>query len=299
MTSAPLTETCLLNDGRRLAFCRFGDPAGRPLFLFHGFPGCRTQFLGLHEPGRAAGVAVIAPDRPGFGASDPAPRRTILGWADDVAQLADRLGHARFAVLGISCGGPYALACAHRLAPRLEYAGLLAGIGAMDEPALRAGQLPILGLMFRLARLHPLAAAPLLALDRLMFRRYPRRAAKMIAQLLTPPDQAFLAAHPAESARLAAGLAEAYRQGVAGPARELQLIAGPRGFALQDIAMPVHLYQGGIDRHVPPAMARHMARQLADGRLREYADEGHLSIVFHRFGAVLADLAEAGGGRQA
>lgn len=282
--------TCVLRDGRVLAYALYGQPDGRPLYFFHGFPGSRLQAAMLHERALAAGVCLVAADRPGFGASSPDPARTILGWADDVAQLADHLGHARFGVLGVSCGGPYALACAHRLPQRLDYVGLLAGIGPMDVPAIRAGQLPVLSGMFALARIHPLLIAPLLLLDRMMFRRNPERAVRALAAMLTPPDQALLAADPRLAAAFGASLAEAYRQGIGGAMREAHLIGSARGFALEDIGLPVHVYQSGIDRNVPPAMGRYMAERLPRATLAVYPDEGHLSIVVHRFGDCLRDF---------
>ena len=100
--------------------------------VFHGLPGSHVQASLLDKHARRAGVRLIAPDRPGFGGSPPAPDRTILSWTHDVQQLADHLGLARFGVLGISCGGAYALACAHELGERLHYTGLIAGMGPMD-----------------------------------------------------------------------------------------------------------------------------------------------------------------------
>ena len=33
-----------LRDGRQLAFAEYGDPAGWPVFFFHGWPGSRLDF---------------------------------------------------------------------------------------------------------------------------------------------------------------------------------------------------------------------------------------------------------------
>jgi pimeloyl-ACP methyl ester carboxylesterase len=283
-----------LPDGRALAFRLYGRVGGRPLYVFHGFPGSRHQAALLEDAALAAGVCLVGIDRPGFGGSTHAPDRTILGWPDDVARLADALGHRRFGVLGISCGGPYALACAYRMGARLDYVGLLAGMGPMDVPWIKRAQLPILRVMFALARVSPLAASPLLALDWLMFRTNPGRAVDALASMLTGPDRRLLTADAGTRARFAVSLAEAYRQGLAGPTREAHLIASPRGFALEAITMPVHIYQSGADRHVPPMMGRYLAARLPQSRLRFYADEGHLSIVVNRAAECLRDFCAAG-----
>ena len=43
--------------------------------------------------------------RPGYGGSNARPDPSLLGWADDVQALADRLGLERLAVVGFSAGG--------------------------------------------------------------------------------------------------------------------------------------------------------------------------------------------------
>ncbi|NQD93371.1 alpha/beta hydrolase [Pseudomonas sp. CrR25] len=276
-----------LADGRQLAYQCYGDPNGRPLYYFHGFPGSRLQAALHREQARAAGVCLVAADRPGFGHSSPSKARTLSDWPEDIRQLADRLGHKRFGVLGVSCGGPYALACASRLSERLDYVGLMAGMGPMDLPALRREQLPVLRLMFALARRHRLLASPLLLVDGLLFRRRPALAVKTLANLLAEPDRLLLETNRELSEGFAAFLAEAYRQGIGGSLTEAGLIAAPRGFALEDIDLPVHLYQSGLDRHVPPAMGRHMRDTLKHGHWYFYPQEGHLSVVVNQFPHVL------------
>ena len=282
-----------LEDGRQLAYQQYGAADGAPLLVFHGLPGCGLQAALLDEPARRLGVRMIAADRPGVGRSSPEPQRSILSWTADVVQLADHLGLQRFGVLGISCGGPYALACALRLSERVSFAGLVAGMGPMDVPAIRRDQHPALKLLFGLARLHPALTAPMLGLDRRMFGRDPLGAVHKLAGMMTEPDRRFIHDHPALAEAFALSLAEAYRPGIAGVQQEVRLIASPRGFELGDIGMPVHLYQGGHDRNVPPAMGEHIARTLVDGRYRFFPDEGHLSILGNCAEVFLADFLAA------
>ncbi len=276
--------------------CSPGSPSATraaPLHVLHGFPACRLLAALLHEPAWAAGVHLVAADRPGFGRSTPDPRRTILEGARDIAALADHLGHSRFGVLGLSCGGAYALACAHEMPGRLDYVGLLAGMGPMDIPAIRHDQLPPLKALFGLARIHPALASPILLADAFAFRAFPERAMASIASLLSPPDRELLAHDAAARARFLASFEEAYRQGIGGAMTEAALIARPRGFALEAIRVPVHVYQGGLDRHVPPAMGRHIAQAVPQGRLHFHPGEGHLSIAVNRARECLAHFQES------
>jgi len=96
--------TITLADGRILAHCEWGDPSGSPVLLVHGAPGSRL--LCPDEDATAvAGVRLLTVDRPGYGGSNARPDPSLLGWADDVQALADRLGLERFAVVGFSAGG--------------------------------------------------------------------------------------------------------------------------------------------------------------------------------------------------
>ncbi|MBA2636940.1 MAG: alpha/beta hydrolase, partial [Solirubrobacterales bacterium] len=83
---------------------------------FHGAMGSPLRPSGVVRAVLAElGVRYVMVQRPGFGASDALPDRTVLDWSDDVAQLADALRLDRFSVLVVSAGGPYAAACAHWL----------------------------------------------------------------------------------------------------------------------------------------------------------------------------------------
>lgn len=114
-----------LSDQRRLAYAEYGEPAGVPIFLFHGLPGSRLAWGYLPGNSFPSGLRVIAPDRPGYGRSDPNPGRTLLDWANDIAELADALAIAKFEIAGVSGGGPGALACTWEMPDRLISVGVV------------------------------------------------------------------------------------------------------------------------------------------------------------------------------
>jgi pimeloyl-ACP methyl ester carboxylesterase len=290
------THILSLPGERDLAYSLYGAPNGRPVHFFHGFPNSRLLAAMVHEKAAAAGVCLVAADRPGFGASSAIPGRSLMDWPTQVLALADHLGHSRFDVVGVSCGGAYALACAARLPHRIGRVALLAGMGPMDRPEIRRAQLPALKAMFGAAKLHPWLASPMFLLDRLFLGK-PDRALRMVASLLTPPDRAVLDVEPGVARHFVASMTEAYRQGIGAAMQEARLIAQPRPYRLEDIRVPVHVFQGGADRHVPEAMGRYLARTIPAAHWHLFPEEGHLSIVWNRFDECLAVL--AGGGTSA
>ncbi len=135
-TAVPRSDsTVTLRDGRSLAWAEWGDPAGRPVVLFHGGPGSRL-LCPDEDATVSAGVRLITIDRPGYGRSDPHPDLSLLTWADDFTELHDLLGLPPCPIVGWSGGGPYALACAVRAPALVSSVGLAASqapVEVMDE----------------------------------------------------------------------------------------------------------------------------------------------------------------------
>jgi pimeloyl-ACP methyl ester carboxylesterase len=123
-----------LGDGRALGYAEYGDPDGKPILDFHGLPGSRFYELD-HDALKQAGARLVTLERPGIGLSDPLPDRTLADWPLDVSDLADQMGLDRFAVLGTSAGGPYALASGLGLPERVTGVGLMCALGpAFEHP---------------------------------------------------------------------------------------------------------------------------------------------------------------------
>jgi pimeloyl-ACP methyl ester carboxylesterase len=275
-----------LADGRRLAFCEYGASDGAAAFFFHGWPGSRLDFAANDAAAAAAGVRVIAVDRPGIGGSDPQPGRKVLDWPNDVAALADSLGLDRFAVFGFSFGGPYARACAYALPDRVSRAGLVSCLGPIDDPAAKRGMPPPTRYGLAAARMSPLLARPMV-----WFTARQARGGKMIEQLsksMSPPDAEVLT-RPEVADALGRSLAESFRQGNGPATWDGVAVARGEGFRLEDIQPEVLIWHGDQDRNDPVAMAHAQERRLPHVRARYYPDDGHL-IFFSRIGEILADL---------
>ena len=269
-----------LNDGRSLCYAEYGAARGRPVFLFHGIPGSR--FLRHPDDTIAAdlNVRLIVPDRPGMGGSSFRPGRRILDWPADLLELADALRIERFAVAGISGGGPYAAACGYVLADRLEAVGIISGVGPLDAPGALTGMLSANRMGYSVGRWMPWP------LWRAIFGQYygdisrhPERLARVDEQ--EPEADRNLFSTPGVREIFIENFAAAFRQGTTGVARDGWLLARPWGFDLQAIRAPVYLWQGESDVVVTPAMARCMAERIPGCTARFLTGEGHLLWVTH------------------
>lgn len=290
---APLSGQVTLDDGRRLGWYQFGKPSGRPAFYFHGFPGSGVEARWGHETATSSGVRLIGLDRPGFGCSSFDSGRTILGWADDVLAVADALDIARFSVLGMSGGAPYALACAARLPQRVTRTMIVSGLGPMPEG--RGGIEPGMTLFNRvglwLARRQWAgwlldAGRPLIGH---VLRRHTGRVVAHLAHICGPRDREAL-----EVLGVGPVLEESFRQAVCAGARgmvaEAKLFAGFHGEWLDRVEAPVHWYHGERDVIVPLVMARRAETAMPRCRLRCYPGEGHFSVLARHLGEVLGEL---------
>lgn len=127
-TEQRLDFTINLPDGRPLIVWAGGDPDGVPVIYFHGTPSSRLLAVSGHDAAVRQGVRLIAANRPGYGAAPDAPT-SLSSVGEDTLVLADCLGLNRFAVLGVSGGGPYALASGALAPDRVVAVGVVAGIG--------------------------------------------------------------------------------------------------------------------------------------------------------------------------
>ena len=268
-----------LASGRKLGFAEYGDARGAPVLYCHGWPGSRLEAQALHSAGTALGVRIVAVDRPGYGLSDFQPGRTLASWAADIGELAGGLRLDRFAVLGVSGGGPFAMACAAGLGERLSRVLLVCALGPTDVPGVTRGMVFAHRWLLWLGRKAPALARPIGRVSLKYLRRYPDRVVSpSVLNRLPASDREAMQPGPFQQA-LTAGFREGLRDGVEGAVVDGTLYAKPWGFRLEEVRAPVRLWHGEADIIVPPAMGRHYARVLPNCRATFHAGEGHFSLA--------------------
>ncbi len=127
-----------LADGRKLGYASYGSADAPPVVYCHGFPANHLEFQLIEPVLERHGVdaRVLVFDRPGYGKSSFQPKRTLLDWPGDVAAAADLLGLDGFAVVGVSGGGPYALACGYFLSDRVRRVGVVVGVAPREATGM-------------------------------------------------------------------------------------------------------------------------------------------------------------------
>jgi len=278
-------------DGRRIAYAEYGDPAGRPMFYFHGSPGSREEGSLAHEAARKHGYRIIAPDRPGMGLSDYRRGYTLLDHARDIARLADILGFGRFGVMGHSGGGTLVLTCAYALPDRLEFAVDLAGFAPVGTTgSLRKDLAPLDRFFLRVASSVPEAVfrVPFSLLGLAARHLSPEAFARVLSGSMGAADRAAVR-DPEVAAFLRNDVRESFRQGSRGPARDARLQYGDWGFRLEDIRTPVRIFHGTEDRFASYSFAEYKVESIPSAELHTYTGEGHF-FVWRLFGEVFDAL---------
>jgi pimeloyl-ACP methyl ester carboxylesterase len=278
--------------GRVLRVRDTGDPGGNAVLYFHGTPGSRLD-LGFGEQLAAErGVRLVTFDRPGYGGSTPAPFG-LAAIAADAHAIADELGLARFATLGLSGGGPGALAAATIAGGRVSRAGVASGPGPFrlvpgaladldDDDRAAVALLP--GDPAAAAAAFAAGFEPLAELS-----REPGGVVSAFADLLSPRDSELL-----RDQRFAPVFAdtmrEALRQGTSGGGWDNVSWVGEWDIDLSAVRCPVMLWYGSDDRFAPPAHASWLSQNLPRAQLVLRAGEGHFGIYEH-LGEMLDALA--------
>jgi pimeloyl-ACP methyl ester carboxylesterase len=291
--SIKTTNQINLEDGRTLGYAEYGDLQGMPVMHFHGVPSSRLE--GNHplvdQYASQLHIRLIFPDRPGIGISDYKQNRSLLDWSDDVCELADALNLDRFAILGLSGGGPYVAACAYKNPSHLAAAGIISGVGPMNVTGNYEG----LGKSDRQAMDMALKSPWLLrALFWYMTRQLRNNPASFIAQLESDLSQADKdqVAQPEIRTTVVEATLEAFRRGGRGAIWDYALAGKPWEFHLEDISIPVFLWHGEEDKICSIQMGRKVAAAIPNCHATYYPGEGHISVYAKYYGEILKTLGD-------
>jgi pimeloyl-ACP methyl ester carboxylesterase len=282
-----------LPDGRSLDMRVSGPADGVPLVFHHGTPGAATPVRALERAAHERGLRLVTTSRPGYGDSSRQPGRVVVDVVADTAAVLAAIGTDRCLIAGWSGGGPHALACGARLgaaAAVLVIAGVapygakgldwMAGMGEENivefSAAVRGEDELRSYLLQEREQLKDITAADV---------------ASSLETLLPDVDRAVLTGEFAED--MAASFREAVRVGAEGWLDDDLAFASPWGFGLEEISVPVMIWQGSADLMVPFSHGQWLASHLPAASAHLQQGEGHLSVGLGALDRMLDELVAA------
>jgi pimeloyl-ACP methyl ester carboxylesterase len=291
MTEEAPSRRVTLPDHRIVEVWEGGSPTGKPVVYHHGSPSCRLQAALGDASARLHDVRLISFSRPGYGRSTNTPP-SLASVGRDTILVADALGVEKFAVLGASGGGPYAIATGLADPDRVRAVGVVAGVGPwrlIEPPNDDDPDLPLLaladtgdvtGALDGFRRLGAQEYDALLAMDE----------DAMLDELLrnAPRDDlGWLDQH----ARVcwAADMREALTT-YDGYARDNVSWGGAWDIDPSRLTVPTWLWYGDLDRMVPVSHGHWLAERIARSTLIVRPGDGHGSTVFGHWSDMLATL---------
>jgi pimeloyl-ACP methyl ester carboxylesterase len=258
------TQLLTLNDGRNLEFLSNGVEGDSAIIFHQGTLADLIVFNSQLSDLANRGVRAVSFNRSGYGRSSGLDNRVVNDTGHDVAQLLDHLRVTRFVSAGVSGGGPPALATG--LDERCAGVVTVGGLAPYNQPDLDF-------------------YAGMKAGDILEYETA-RRDINELLELLGPdgpettwcrPDQEALVSPEADEAKTA--VAKTLESGLRCLVDDYSSYLSPWGFRVEDIGVPVVLFQGTLDENVPLGHGRWLAHKIPNAHLVEKIGEGHISIA--------------------
>jgi|TARA_R110002003_G_scaffold127_3_gene11883 pimeloyl-ACP methyl ester carboxylesterase len=293
------SESVRLSDGRTLSYAIYGSPVPRTTVIyFHGFPSSRFEAKLLHSAAAKHSIRLISPDRPGAGLSSFQPNRQLLDWPADVVALADQLKINEFYVLGVSGGGPYALACVKSI-PKERLLGATVVSGLYPIKYGTVGMMTMSRVLFWVAPW--MTGLTSFIFDNAIGKAARNQDPSILEDLMSKdidtrhPKDVKVIKDPLVWPVFVAMTRESFAEGSQGAAWEARLFGSPWGFELRDLdvgenGVPLSLWHGTDDVNCPVSMPKKANEEIPDSVLHLKEGEGHTSYVFRDVEEILNSL---------
>ena len=264
-------ELLTLSDGRNLEYLRNGIESDSYVILHAGTLQDISGWQIWLDYFANKGISALAFGRSGYAASSKKPGRITIDIARDVSELADFLGINRIVSFGLSGGGQHAIACG--LDPRslgVVTSGSLA-------PFIEIGESFFEGM--QQADLDEWADARRDIND--LVNRFKGWMNQDAGELLSMPEvsENDLKAQGNPSWKvLLDSVGYTMEQGFDWVADDYSSYLEPWGFDPRDVKVPLVLWQGGLDKNVPPQHATWLAENVPNSELHMVEDESHVGL---------------------
>ncbi len=278
-----------LPDGKVLGYAEYGAPDGLPVFYFHSFTGCDMECAHDVPLLQRLGIRMIGVERPGYGRSTPDAAVGFAEWPGHVRCLANRLGVDRFHIVSMSGSSAYALACALHQPERVRALALISPMGEVRGAKDIQGMMPMNRMVYDMILHCPPRFIQTLA--RLMARAFsadPEAYLERVLPHIAPADQRVMAQVRFRT-HLKETFVESRKLHQRAFSEDMIRYARPWNLELERMSVPVSIWHGEENRHIPLPMAKHLAARLPGCRTHWLAGEGYY-LNYSHWEEILTDL---------
>lgn len=228
----------------------------------------------FHESAQRNGFRLLVVDRPGIGKSDFFTCTRPDDFCAAVLVLASQLGLKHFGVMSLGAGGIYALSLAKMSSERVMFMLSLGGVpgSIFNEQGSNSYSASCWN------ELTPLLVKMLVRVRQRFFPADPADTIKRLEEHLCTADRHSLADRSLFGA-LAADHEEALSSGYKGIAQDIALCYRKLDYRLQEVTVPVEIWQGETDRLSQRSDCEYMAARMPHARYHRVADRGHFFFM--------------------
>ncbi len=264
-------------DGSTIGYFDYGPADGTPLLFFHGWPSTGRQAAALAPLAHQYDLRIISPDRPGIGSSTRCPGRTFTSILPELEMLLRSLEIDTFYAVGVSGGGPYALAVAHGWPTRVLAAVSCSGAPPLAEVGARRHLHWAYRSLLACQRFSPRLLRQLLRLPVWAARWQPPWPLMRPLLCFMPPRDRLALGDEANFHLYYPCFTGAMRSGHDAVCDDGECYIAPWPFDPAEIRVPTHIWHGSQDVNFHHSLAAALAARIphAQFHLRE---EGHYSL---------------------
>ena len=277
-----------LRRGNNIGYAIYGNKKNFPIFYFHGWPGSRFELKNI--PLKEKKCFVIALERPGYGISDPISNFKIIDWPKIVLEVANKLKIKKFSIIGVSGGGPFALACANTIKnKRLKSVAIVCALAPSIAEGMNKGKI---GMLLNYGK-KPFISWLLINFSRMSllnrnleknFNRWKRKIP------LSKADSKLFTIN--RGIRLMENFKEAMKNGTTGVHRDANLYSKDWGFKLKNIKRKIFVWHGDKDLTVPIITNKYYKKKLKNKKIFIKSNEGHFSICYNFMNDIIQQVSE-------
>ena len=263
------------SNGQVVAYFDYGD-SENVLFFHHGTPNAGPLSPLFRHYADANNFRIIEIVRPGYGSSTAIPGRTIETISKINLEVANAFGIERFALVGLSGGGPHALASAHLAGSRCLAQLVIAGLAPYD-----ASNFDFVAGMTEENRDRWLL--PSTSMDKFEASIEKEAAAMSSYSFEQIREMLNVDAEDPSSVEVISAFQAMFKysllNGVLGVKDDYLAFLKPWGFSLGETSMPVQLWTGTEDVSVPQSHSHHLHGVIPNSELRVIVGKNHGTII--------------------